>query len=191
MSRGLLFVISGPSAVGKDALIARLLERDERLRYSVSNTTRPRREYERDGIHYNFLTREEFERKVAAGALLEWAQYGDNLYGTSREFVDGILEQGLDVIAKPEVKGAAQIRSRRPEAILVFIAPPSLEELARRRKGRGDVESGATFEARQRIASEEMAQAESFDHVVVNENLDRAVEDVLKIIESERKQHAH
>src|SRR5207302_602633 len=137
---GLIFVISGPSGVGKDVLVTALLRRDTRLRYSVSFTTRPRRDYEVEGVHYSFVNREAFERMVVEGAFLEWAEYNGHLYGTSLEFVDQTQRQGLDLILKIEVNGAEQVRRRRPDAIFIFIAPPSLEELARRRQERGDGE---------------------------------------------------
>ena len=183
---GLIFVISGPSGVGKDVLVTALLRRDTRLRYSVSFTTRPRRDYEVEGVHYSFVNREVFERMVVEGAFLEWAEYNGHLYGTSLEFVDQTQRQGLDLILKIEVNGAEQVRRRRPDAIFIFIAPPSLEELARRRQERGDGESRQTFEERQRIALEEMAHAEKYDHMVVNEDLENAVKALQRIIRAER-----
>ncbi len=189
---GLLFVISGPSGVGKDELVARLLRRDSRLRYSVSYTTRPRRDYEINGVHYNFVSREVFERMVGEGAFLEWAEYNGNLYGTSRSFVEEAQRQGLDVILKIEVQGAEKVRMQRPDGIFVFIAPPSLEELGRRRRERGDADDDG---ARQRIAVEEMARAATYDHVVVNDEIEQAVKDLQAIIRAERgkrlTRHAH
>jgi guanylate kinase len=183
VKRGLLFILSGPSGVGKDELVKHLLRRDPGLRYSVSCTTRPRRDYELDGVHYNFVTREEFERMRSEGAFLESAEYNGNLYGTSRDFIENLQSEGFDVILKIEVRGAAQVRERRPDGIFVFIAPPSLEELERRRQGRGEDASAE----RQRIAVAEMAEAPKYDHVVVNDDLDRAVDEILRIIRAARE----
>lgn len=183
---GLLFVISGPSAVGKDVIVPRLLQRDSRLRYSVGYTTRPRRDYEINGVHYNFVDRAVFERMIEENAFLEWADYNGNLYGTSKVFVEETQGQGLDVILKIEVKGAEWVRLKRPDGVFIFIAPPSLEELARRRQSRGDLESRDTFEGRQRIAQEEMAYAPLYDHVVINDDLEVAVKEIQAIIRAER-----
>ena len=180
---GLLFVFSGPSGVGKDELVTRLLKRDTRLRYSVSYTTRPRRDYEINGVHYNFVDRDVFERMIGEGAFLEWAVYNDNLYGTSREFVEGAQRQGLDVILKIEVQGAEKVRKQRPDGICVFIAPPSLDELVRRRRERGEVDNDA---GRQQIALKEMALAATYDHIVVNDDLETAVKDLQAIVRAER-----
>lgn len=183
---GLLFVISGPSGVGKDALVTALLQRDTRLRYSVSYTTRPRRDYEVNGVHYHFVDRDVFERMVSADRFLEWAEYNGNLYGTSRDFVEDSQRQGLDVILKIEVKGAEQVRRRRPDGIFIFIAPPSLETLVERRLERGDAESRLTAEERQRIAESEMDEAAKYDHVVVNDTFEHAVKVLQRIIRAER-----
>ena len=183
---GLLIVISGPSGVGKDALVLELLRRDSRLRYSVSYTTRPRRDYEVNGRHYQFVSREVFERMIAEDAFLEHAEYGGNLYGTSRQVVEEAQSQGLDVILKIEVKGAEQVRRRRPDGVFIFIAPPSLDELATRRQARGDHESRAEAEERQRLALEEMARAATYDHVVVNDDLERTVKELQAVIRRER-----
>jgi guanylate kinase len=187
---GLLFVISGPSGVGKDALVTSLLQRDTQLRYSVSYTTRPRRDYEVNGVHYHFVDRAVFERMAGEDRFLEWAEYNGNLYGTSRDFVEESQRQGLDVILKIEVKGAEQVRRRRPDGIFIFIAPPSLQTLVERRRERGDAESRVTAEERQRIAESELAEAAKYDHVVVNDEFDQAVKELQRIIRGERgKRH--
>jgi guanylate kinase len=183
---GLLVVISGPSGVGKDALVLELLRRDSRLTYSVSYTTRPRRDYEVNGRHYHFVSREVFERMIAEDAFLEHATYSGAYYGTPRTAVEEAQRRGLDVILKIEVQGAEQVRKRRPDGVFIFIAPPSLEELARRRQGRGDGESRDTFEQRQHVAQEEMAHAERYDHVVVNDDLEHTVKALQAIIRRER-----
>src|SRR5262249_19812741 len=133
----LLVVISGPGGVGKDTLIGMLLERDPRLTYSVSYTTRPRRDYELEGEHYCFVDEPAFQRLVGQGELLEHARVNGYLYGTSAGRVAEALGRGRDVILKIEVQGAEQVRERRPDAVFVFISPPSMEELLRRRALRG------------------------------------------------------
>jgi guanylate kinase len=186
MSPGLLVVVSGPGGVGKDTLIDMLLPRDPRLRYSVSYTTRPRRDYEVDGEHYRFVDEATFERLDAEGELLEHARVNGHMYGTSASSVEHTLRQGYDVILKIEFQGAEQVRQRRPDAILVFISPPSMEELLRRRVGRG-AESPEEIEARQRLAEVEMGYASRYDHVVVNDDAERAVGEIQAILEAERR----
>ena len=181
----LLVVISGPGGVGKDTLIEMLLERDPRLTYSVSYTTRPRRDYEVDGEHYCFVDEPTFWRLAAEGELLEHARVNGHLYGTSAGRVDDALHRGHDVILKIDVQGAEQVRERRPDAVFVFISPPSMEELRRRRTRRGS-EAPDVIEARQRLAEVEMACASRFDHVVLNDDARRAVGEVLAILERER-----
>jgi guanylate kinase len=181
----LLVVISGPGGVGKDTLIEMLLERDPRLRYSVSYTTRARRDYEVDGEHYCFVDEPAFWRLAESGELLEHAWVNGYLYGTSTSRVAQALERGHDVILKIEVQGAEQVRSRRPDAVLVFISPPSMEELLRRRARRAS-EPPEVMEARQRLAEVEMGYAPCYDHVVVNDEAERAVSEILAILDRER-----
>jgi len=186
--RGLVFVISGPSGVGKDALIEKLVALDPNLERSVSYTTRRPRPNEKDGVDYSFVTREEFQRLVASGGMLEHATYDDNLYGTSARRVEELRSAGHDVILKIEVKGADQVRQRLPDATLIFLAPPSMQELIRRTTLR-QTESAEKRSARQMIAETEMTFAARYDHVVVNDDLDRAVDEVLGIIKLVRSRH--
>jgi len=186
--RGLTFVISGPSGVGKDALIEKVVASDPNLRRSVSFTTRRPRPSEKDGVDYSFVTREEFERLVEEDEFLEHATYGGNLYGTSRRRVEELLSAGFDVILKIEVKGAEQVRRRLPDATFIFLAPPSMQELIRRTTLR-QTESAEDRSARQMIAETEMTYAPHFDHVVVNDDLERAVAEVLAIIHRMRARH--
>jgi guanylate kinase len=181
----LLVVISGPGGVGKDTLIDLLRERDPRLTYSISYTTRARRDYEVEGEHYCFVDEPTFWRLAEEGELLEHALINGNLYGTSTSRVAGDLGRGRDVILKIDVQGAEQVRSRRPDAVLLFISPPSMEELLRRRARRGS-EPPEVMEARQRLAEVEMGYAPHYDHVVVNDDAQRAVGEILAILDRER-----
>ena len=182
---GLLIVISGPSGVGKDTIIERLLKMDSNLRYSISFTTRPKRDYEIDGVHYSFVTKPKFEELIGRGELLEWAEYNGYYYGTSRTRVEKIQRQGLDVILKIEVRGAEQVREKRPDGVFIFIAPPSMEELLKRREDRGS-DSEKDIEERQRLARWEMSYAQYYDYVVTNEDAQVAANDVMEIIRMER-----
>ena len=131
MSPGILFIVSAPSGAGKTSLVEALLADDPRIQVSVSHTTRPRREGEVDGIDYHFVSREEFRRMVDEGLFLEWAEYNQNLYGTSWHSIDEPLARGRDVVLEIEVQGAAQVRERRADARFVFLLPPSMAELER------------------------------------------------------------
>jgi guanylate kinase len=182
---GQIFVISGPSGVGKDALIEKLVALDPNLERSVSYTTRRPRPNEKDGVDYSFVSREEFQRLVERGEFLEYATYDGNLYGTSARRVEELQSAGHDVILKIEVKGAEQVRRRLPDATFIFLAPPSMLELIRRTTQR-QTESAEERSARQMIAETEMTFAPHYDHVVVNDDLDRAVGEVLSIIQAVR-----
>jgi len=186
--RGLLIVLSGPSGVGKDTLIKRLLELDRNLRYSVSCTTRPPRPGEVDGVDYTFASRERFQQLIDEGAFLEHATYNGNLYGTLAERVERARANGHDIVLKIEVKGAEQVRQRAPDAILIFIAPPSVDELVRRQMKR-NTETSQDMTARREIAELEMGSSRRYDHVVVNDELERAVAEVLAIIQKARESH--
>jgi len=185
---GLIFVISGPSGVGKDALIEKLVALDPNLERSVSYTTRRPRPSEKDGVDYSFVSREEFQRLAERGEFLEHAMYDGNMYGTSARRVDELKSAGHDVILKIEVKGAEQVRRRLPDATFIFLAPPSMQELIRRTTQR-QTESAEERSARQMIAETEMTFAPHYDHVVVNDDLDRAVGEVLAIIQVVRERH--
>ena len=184
--RGLLVVISGPSGVGKDTIIERLLELDPNLTYSVSCTTRSPRPGEVDGVHYTFISRERFEELIKKGHFLEHASYGAHLYGTPMEPVTETRASGRDVLLKIEVQGAQQVRKRVNDGIFIFIAPPNTDELARRQEQRNS-ESPEDMTERLRIAEKEMTYARDYDHVVVNDDLDRAVEELLGIIRAARE----
>ncbi len=170
MKRGQLIVISGPSGVGKDTLIRRLLELDGNLLYSVSGTTRQPRPGEKPDENYTFLTREEFEELVAKGAFLEHATYNDQLYGTFRDRVESARASGRDVVLKIDVQGAD-----------IFVVAPSEQELERRQVERGS-ESDNELASRRQIAQREMTYAAEYDHVVTNDDIETAVEQILEII---------
>lgn len=184
--KGLLIVISGPSGVGKDTLTHRLLERDPTLRYSVSYTTRAPRPGEMNGKDYSFVGREEFERLVAKGEFLEHASYDGQLYGTSAKRVEAARQQGRDIILKIEVKGAEQVRKKVKDAIFIFLKPPSMEELVRRQQKRQS-ESRAGMESRRKIAEKELTYADRYDRVVVNDEIERAVDEVQATIKQARE----
>jgi guanylate kinase len=184
--RGLLIVISGPSGVGKDTLIKRLLELDRNLRYSVSCTTRPPRPGEQDGVDYSFVSRERFQQLIDEGAFLEHATYNGNLYGTLAERVERARADGHDIVLKIEVQGAEQVRKNVPDAILIFVVPPSVDELVRRQMKR-NTESSQDMAARRQIAEREMEYSSRYDHVVVNDEVERAVAQVLQIIQKARE----
>lgn len=186
MSRqGLLVVLTGPSGVGKGTVRQRVLERVPEARISVSVTTRDPRPTEVDGVDYHFVDHERFVELDAAGELLESAEYAGNLYGTPRSWVEREVAKGSVVILEIEVQGALQVRDARPEALLVFLAPPSLDELARRLEGRG-TETAEVAARRLEVARHELAQRERFDVVVFNDDLDRCVDEVVAAIESAR-----
>ncbi|HYR49087.1 MAG TPA: guanylate kinase [Candidatus Eisenbacteria bacterium] len=184
--RGLMIVISGPSGVGKDTLIKRLLELDRNLRYSVSCTTRPPRPGEVDGVDYTFVSRERFQQLIDEGAFLEYAEYNGNLYGTLAERVERARANGHDIVLKIEVQGAEQLRKRVPDAIFIFVVPPSVDELVRRQVKR-NTETTKDMTARRQIATKEMEYSSRYDHVVVNDELERAVAQVLAIIRNARE----
>jgi guanylate kinase len=183
--RGLLIVISGPSGVGKDTLIKRMLELDKNLRYSVSCTTRPARPGEVDGVDYSFVSRERFQKLVDEGAFLEHATYNGNLYGTLTERVERERGAGHDMVLKIEVQGAEQVRAKAPDGVFIFVGPPSVDELVKRQVKR-NTETSQDMAARRQIATREMEQASRYDHVVVNDELDHAVGEVLAIIRGAR-----
>ena len=185
MNRGLLIVISGPSGVGKDTLIRRLLELDRNVQYSISGTTRQPRPDEKPDQNYTFLTREQFEDLVRRGAFLEHATYNGHLYGTFRDRVEKIRDSGRDVLLKIDVQGAEQVRRLVPEGIFIFVVAPSEQELERRQERRGS-ESPEELESRRKIAVEEMQYATHYQHVVTNDDVDRAVQEILEIIRRAR-----
>ena len=178
-----LTVLSGPSGVGKDSVIELIRARSPWVWLSVSCTTRPPRPYEVDGTHYHFVDRDEFREHVRAGEMLEWAEFAGNLYGTPRGPVERKLALGEPVLLKIDLQGARQVRRTMPTARLVYLAPPSFEELARRLTGRG-TEDPATIARRLAHAREEMAAEAEFDVTVVNDNVEHAAEELVSLLGS-------
>lgn len=188
--QGLVLVVSGPSGAGKTTLLRRVLERDERLRFSVSHTTRRPRPAEVEGEDYFFVTPEEFRRLADARSFLEWAEYQGNLYGTSRGAVEEALAADHDVLIEVEVKGAKQIRERMPESVSVIVLPPSFDTLGRRLRERAS-DTEEVIQKRLEIAREEIREAEDYSYVLINEDLERAVADLERIISVARLRPQH
>jgi guanylate kinase len=176
-----VFVITGPSGVGKGTLIRGLRERLPELELSVSATTRAPRPGEQDGIDYHFMSREEFDRHVAAGDFVEHADYAGRSYGTLRSELEDRVRDGVPVVLEIEVQGARQVRAAMPEAVQVFIAPPSLAALRTRLVGRG-TDDQEEVARRLKVAEEELAAQPEFGHVVVNDRLDEALDRLVEIV---------
>lgn len=173
--------MSGPSGAGKSTILDAVLDRTD-ARFSVSATTRPPRHHEVDGREYHFLERAEFEELIAAHDVLEWAEYGGHLYGTLRREVQPSLDAGTNVLLDIENEGAKQIRSRLEGAVLIFIRPPSIEELERRLRSRGDT-SDADIERRLAVAEAQIEEAPTvYDHIVLNDDVDTAIGRILDIL---------
>ncbi|MBC7326986.1 guanylate kinase [bacterium] len=188
-SQALLFVLSGPSGVGKDTILSELLKTDLKIRKCVTYTTRSPRPTEIDGVDYKFITLEEFNRLKEEGAFLEWAEVGGNFYATPKDFVEEKLKNGEDVILKIDVQGAMRVKELFPNAILIFIAPPSLEELRQRMEKRGTPPE--EIERRLKIAEREMDMAKHYQFLIVNNELLETVEKVYRIIkEAQNKRDA-
>jgi guanylate kinase len=178
-----LTVLSGPSGVGKDSVIELIRARSPWVWLSVSVTTRKMRDYEVEGVHYYFVDRPEFERLVASGQLLEWAEFAGNLYGTPRGPVEGRLGEGVPVLLKIDLQGARQVKAAMPDAQFVFLAPPSVEELKRRLIGRG-TDDEETIRRRLAHADEELAAEAEFDVTVVNDYVERAADELVGLLGS-------
>lgn len=183
----LLIVISGPSGVGKDAVLARLKETGPPFEHITTVTTRPKRPQERDNVDYLFVSRDRFQQMIRDAELLEWAEVYNNWYGVPRQPVKEALEAGRDVVLKVDIQGAATIRKAVPEAVLIFLMPPSADELTRRLTGRR-TESSLDLTRRIETAGVEMQQAATFDYAVVNPpgGIDQAVAEIQAIITAEK-----
>ncbi len=178
-----MIVVSGPSGAGKSTLIRAALDAVPELVYSVSATTRRPREGEIDGRDYVFLSRDRFERWIDEGRFLEWAEYSENLYGTPEHKVEEFLRSGRSVILEIELQGARQVREERPDAVMVFVRAPDLEETRRRLEGRA-TEDLEAMEARMTTAVSEVAARSEFDYEVVNDDRERAREEMIETIKN-------
>ena len=185
MSKGNIYIVSGPSGSGKDTLLAELFKRIDNIFFSISSITRPMREGEKEGEKYNFISKEKFISMIGNNELLEHNNYVGNYYGTPKAPVLKASEEGKDVIIEVDVNGAAAIRSKLSDTVSIFIMPPSFEELRRRLSGRG-TESDEVIAERMYKALEEIGRAKEYDYIVINDDLDTAVNNVVSIISSNR-----
>lgn len=184
MKRGKTFIVSGPSGVGKSTVLKALLERRKNVYFSVSATTREIRPGEEDGVHYHFLEVDTFRQWIARGDFLEYAEYVGNFYGTPKQYVDEAMDRGEDVILDIEIQGAIQVKSKRPETVSVFIAPPSWAELERRLTERG-TDSPDKVQKRLLRAKVEFQTAHTYDYFVINDNVENAVRELDAIMTAE------
>ena len=184
MKRGTLIVLSGSSGVGKSTVIAKVLEARPDIHFSVSFTTRAPREGEVDGVSYHFVSREVFEEKINGGEFLEYAEYAGNYYGTSMTVIREKLDAGTDVLLDIEVQGAANVRKKLPEAVTMFLVPPSFAALSQRLHSRG-TDSEEKIQQRLSIARVEAREIPKYDYVVVNDVVDRAVGEILSVLTAE------
>lgn len=183
---GQLIVISAPSGAGKGTIIKELLKNDDKNRWlSVSATSRLPREGEKEGVNYYYLSTEEFEKKIEDGYFLEYTNYAGNYYGTPKEYIKEKINQGIDVILEIEIEGATNIKKLVPEAIFIFIMPPSLKELVKRLKTRG-TETNEKIMKRFHVAYKEVNEVSKYNYVVVNDKLDEAVNKVESILKAEK-----
>lgn len=182
--KGILFILSGPSGVGKGTVRKELFEQKTELRYSISMTTRDKRPGEVEGVDYFYRTNEEFEKLIEEGKLLEYAKFVNNYYGTPKEYVLNTLDDGHDVFLEIEVQGALQVKKNFPEGVFIFLFPPSLEELKNRIVNRG-TENEEVILNRLKEARKEIEMMDAYDYVVVNDDVDNAVSKIQSIIQSE------
>ena len=181
MNKGGVFIISGPSGSGKDTVLAELFKNRPDVIFSISSVTRPMRQGEKEGEKYNFISKEKFLYMIENDMLLEHNVFVDNYYGTPREPVERAVAEGKDIIIEVDVNGAAQIREKLPEAVSIFIMPPSFQELNRRLRGRG-TESEELIEKRLNSALGEIKRASEYDYIIVNDNITAAADNILSVI---------
>ena len=187
MDKGLLIVYAGASGVGKGTIMKQLLSSDDNFRLSVSATTRLPRPGETNGVEYHFVSKEDFEQMIENDGLFEYATYCDNYYGTPKKAVFDMIEKGIDVFLEIEIKGFLQIKEKYPECVTIFVLPPSLEELERRLVGRG-TETRDVIDKRLAAAREELSYADRFDYTVINDDVEKAKNEILNIIYNIKKE---
>ena len=188
--QGILVVVSGFSGAGKGTLMKELLKRYDNYALSISATTRAPREGETDGKEYFFVTKEQFEKMRDERKLIEYAQYVNNYYGTPKEYVEQKMAEGKDVILEIEIQGALKVKKRFPDALLLFVTPPSAEELRRRLGGRG-TETLEVINARLARAAEEASGMEAYDYLLINDDLDRCVEEMHQLIQLQHRKTSY
>lgn len=181
-----LYVISGSSGVGKGTVLKGFLSRNPDFMLSISCTTRSPREGEIDGVNYFFMSKEDFKDCIENDKFLEWAEFAGNYYGTKKKFINQCLNDGKNIILEIDTQGALQVKKQMPEAVLIFICPPSLETLENRLRGR-HTEDEATIQKRLDAVKEELTRAENFDYKIVNDDLNRAISELEEIIDGEQK----
>lgn len=183
-TKGTLIVLSGPSGAGKSTVIAELLSERDDIHFSVSFTTRKPRVGEADGVSYRFVSKEEFEGMIERNELLEYAQYVENYYGTSLKVIEEQLDAGVDVLLEIDVQGASTVREKCPEAVLIFVMPPSFEELSRRLHGRA-TDDEDVIQGRLGRALEEYKKIPLYDYLVINDSVPNATQEILSILTAE------
>ena len=176
-----LFVISGCSGVGKGTVINEFMKRNKDFILSVSCTTRKPRQGEVDGVNYFFITKEQFEKNIQDDKFLEYAQFADNYYGTKKKYINEKFGEGFNIILEIETNGALQVKEKMPEAVLIFIAPPSIEELEKRLRGR-HTEDEETIQKRLAQVKIELERSQKYDYIIINDNIERAVEEIESIV---------
>lgn len=188
--KGLLVVLSAPAGCGKDTVLAEVKKADSNVKQSISMTTRLPREGEQDGVDYYFTSVSDFENKISENGFLEYVKYGVNYYGTPKKAIEEMVDSGKTVILKIEVEGAGNVRKIYPDAVSIFIMPPSFTELSRRLKNRG-TETEEDICRRLKIAEDEMQRAKEYNYIVINDDLSVCVNDVLSIIKAERLKYSN
>ncbi len=185
MRKGILFIVSGFAGAGKGTVTKQIVKEDEHLKLSISATTRDMRNGEAEGVDYFYVTKDEFQRKIKNGELLEYAKYGDNYYGTPRDYVKKMLDEGNDVLLEIEVLGAAKIKASLPKTVRIFVTPPTAEELKNRLVGRGR-DSAEDITRRLNRAVDEAEDIDDYDYLLVNDTVEQCVKDLHSIVEAER-----
>ncbi|WP_283147954.1 guanylate kinase [Silvimonas soli] len=185
MAKGTIFVVTAPSGAGKTTLVAALLAADQQIQLSVSYTSRPARAGEADGKDYHFVDRAEFERMIAAGDFVEWAEVYGNYYGTSKQWLESVIDDGRDILLEIDWQGAQQVHKLFAESVGVFVLPPSIETLEARLRARGKDPEEA-IQRRMSKAREEMGHVGEAQYVIINEHIDDAVRDIISVVRAER-----